>query len=86
MVFHHIQTIRKRILNHKQSKLSQKVPVKSQSQDVPAELYLKSQTHYTVKGRSIYMVAGSDRIREFDALLKKYNGTKARHVSISSMR
>jgi len=29
--------------------------------------------------RSIYMVAGSDRIREFDALLKKYNGTKARH-------
>ena len=25
------------------------------------------------------MVAGSDRIREFDALLKKYNGVKARH-------
>ena len=34
---------------------------------------------YSQGYRSIYMVAGSDRIREFDALLKKYNGTKARH-------
>jgi len=29
--------------------------------------------------KSINMVVGSDRIREFDALLKKYNGVKARH-------
>ena len=27
----------------------------------------------------IQMVVGSDRIREFDNLLKKYNGVKARH-------
>ena len=29
--------------------------------------------------RMIQMVVGSDRIREFDALLNKYNGVKARH-------
>ena len=29
--------------------------------------------------RHIQMVVGSDRIREFDNLLKKYNGVKARH-------
>ncbi len=29
--------------------------------------------------RMIQMVVGSDRIREFDNLLKKYNGVKARH-------
>jgi len=28
---------------------------------------------------SVKMVVGSDRIREFDSLLKKYNGVKARH-------
>ena len=30
--------------------------------------------------RDIYMVVGSDRIREFDTLLKKYNSVKGRHV------
>ena len=29
--------------------------------------------------RDIYMVVGSDRIREFDTLLKKYNSVKGRH-------
>lgn len=29
--------------------------------------------------RQLVMVVGSDRIREFDILLKKYNGSKARH-------
>ena len=29
--------------------------------------------------RNVQMVVGSDRIREFDSLLKKYNGVKARH-------
>jgi len=29
--------------------------------------------------RDIYMVVGSDRIKEFDALLKKYNSVKGRH-------
>ena len=29
--------------------------------------------------RDIKMVVGSDRIKEFDSLLKKYNGVKARH-------
>jgi len=29
--------------------------------------------------KEIIMVVGSDRVREFDALIKKYNGTKARH-------
>ena len=29
--------------------------------------------------RKVVMVVGSDRIREFDALLSKYNGEKARH-------
>ena len=27
----------------------------------------------------ITMVAGSDRVREFDTILKKYNGVKSRH-------
>ena len=29
--------------------------------------------------KELYMVVGSDRVREFEMLLKKYNGTKARH-------
>tara|TARA_Y100001937_G_scaffold36859_1_gene52672 strand:+ start:274 stop:933 length:660 start_codon:yes stop_codon:yes gene_type:complete len=29
--------------------------------------------------RSVKMVAGSDRLREFDTLLQKYNGIKGRH-------
>ena len=29
--------------------------------------------------RNIRMVVGSDRIREFETLLKKYNGSKGRH-------
>ena len=34
---------------------------------------------YNYGYRHIQMVVGSDRIREFDMLLKKYNGIKARH-------
>tara|TARA_R100001443_G_scaffold108594_3_gene119133 strand:- start:875 stop:1753 length:879 start_codon:yes stop_codon:yes gene_type:complete len=40
--------------------------------DVVAALHDKGYT-------SVKMVVGSDRIREFDSLLKKYNGVKARH-------
>jgi hypothetical protein len=40
--------------------------------DVIVNLYNKGYTH-------IQMVVGSDRIREFDMLLNKYNGIKARH-------
>ena len=40
--------------------------------DVIVNLYNKGYTH-------IQMVEGSDRIREFDMLLNKYNGIKARH-------
>jgi hypothetical protein len=36
--------------------------------------------HLYNKGfNNIVMVVGSDRVREFDAMLKNYNGTKARH-------
>ena len=34
---------------------------------------------YDMGYRSVKMVVGSDRIREFQTLLTKYNGTKARH-------
>jgi len=40
--------------------------------DVVAALHDKGYT-------SVKMVVGSDRIREFESLLKKYNGVKARH-------
>ena len=40
--------------------------------DVAAQLYDQGYT-------SITMVVGQDRLREFDVLLNKYNGTKARH-------
>ena len=40
--------------------------------DVVATLHDKGYTN-------VKMVVGSDRIREFDSLLKKYNGVKARH-------
>jgi hypothetical protein len=40
--------------------------------DVIVNLYNQGYTH-------IQMVVGSDRIREFDMLLNKYNGIKARH-------
>ena len=40
--------------------------------DVSADLYNKGY-------REVQMVVGSDRIREFDSLLKKYNGVKAKH-------
>ena len=36
-------------------------------------------TLYDEGYREVQMVVGSDRIREFDSLLKKYNGVKARH-------
>ena len=34
---------------------------------------------YKEKHTDVLMVVGSDRVREFDSLLKKYNGVKARH-------
>ena len=40
--------------------------------DIATELYNKGYTDIT-------MVAGSDRVREFEGILKKYNGVKSRH-------
>jgi len=40
--------------------------------DIATELYKKGYTDIT-------MVAGSDRVREFEGILKKYNGVKSRH-------
>ena len=40
--------------------------------DIATELYKKGYTDVT-------MVAGSDRVREFENILKKYNGVKSRH-------
>ena len=40
--------------------------------DIATELYKKGYSNVT-------FVAGSDRVREFDTILKKYNGVKSRH-------
>ena len=40
--------------------------------DIATELYNKGYSNVT-------FVAGSDRVREFDTILKKYNGVKSRH-------
>src|SRR6056300_401800 len=40
--------------------------------DIATELYNKGYSEIT-------MVVGSDRVREFDTILKKYNGVKSRH-------
>jgi hypothetical protein len=40
--------------------------------DIAVELQRQKYTH-------VRMVVGSDRVREFDTLLNKYNGVKARH-------
>ena len=34
---------------------------------------------YKEKYTDVIMIVGSDRVKEFDALLKKYNGKRARH-------
>ena len=34
---------------------------------------------YKEKYTDVIMIAGSDRVREFDTLLQKYNGVKAKH-------
>ena len=42
--------------------------------------YLTLQLTFTQKGYTdVTMVAGSDRVREFETILKKYNGVKSRH-------
>ena len=43
--------------------------------DIATELYKKGLLNVT-------FVAGSDRVREFDTILKKYNGVKSSHESI----
>ena len=40
--------------------------------DIVTDLYKRGYSNIT-------MVAGSDRVREFDTILKKYNGVKSRH-------
>ena len=73
----HSNDKKKNQLNHKESKLSQKVLWQKSKCRCLQELYLKSQTHCPV-GYKVSMVAGSDRIR-VRCIAKKYNGTKARH-------
>lgn len=83
MVFtSHSNDKKKNPLNHKQkvSYLRKFFGKKVKVPDVTARTVFEiANALYSQGYRSIYMVAGSDRIREFDALLKKYNGTKARH-------
>ena len=83
MVFtSHSNDKKKNPLNHKQkvNYLRKFFGKKVKVPDVSARTVFEiANALYNQGYRSIYMVAGSDRIREFDALLKKYNGTKARH-------
>ena len=83
MVFtSHSNDKKKNPLNHKQkvNYLRKFFGKKVKVPDVSARTVFEiANALYSQGYRSIYMVAGSDRIREFDALLKKYNGTKARH-------
>ena len=83
MVFtSHSNDKKKNPLNHKQkvNYLRKFFGKKVKVPDVTARTVFEiANALYSQGYRSIYMVAGSDRIREFDALLKKYNGTKARH-------
>ena len=83
MVFtSHSNDKKKNPLNHKQkvNYLRKFFGKKVKVPDVSARTVFEiANALYSQGYRSIYMVAGSDRIREFDALLKKYNGVKARH-------
>ena len=83
MVFtSHSNDKKKNPLNHKQkvNYLRKFFGKKVKVPDVSARTVFEIANALHNQGyKSIYMVAGSDRIREFDALLKKYNGVKARH-------
>ena len=83
MVFtSHSNDKKKNPLNHKQkvNYLRKFFGKKVKVPDVSARTVFEiANALYNQGYKSIYMVAGSDRIREFDALLKKYNGVKARH-------
>jgi len=47
---------------------------------IPSNMVLELATKLFNKGyREIIMVAGSDRVREFETILKKYNNIKSRH-------